>query len=462
MATINKKPTAFSEIRLAGGAGLKSAKQDAEGQLRRCVMACLLWEDSAYVDGISNVDSIKELIPQVPAEKVAEIAVQARKEQKLRHVPLLICREMLKYPEHKKLARKTLEEVITRPDQMTEFLSIYWSDNDGKNTLANQVKLALGTCLKKFNEYQLAKWNRNKTVKLKTVLKLCRPKPDNAEQEALWSRLLKNELATPDTWEVGLSAAKTPEEKKLVWENLISENKLGAKAFLMNLRNMLNVNVDDSKIRQGLLSMNTEMLLPLDFVKASQFAPQFLKEIEQAMFRCAANFPKIKGKSIFVVDVSGSMGCSIASKSAYNRLDVAASIALLATEMCEDVTIYATAGSDGRRVHATEKIENARGFDLINQIKSKARTLGGGGIFTRQCLEHISKEVDSVDRIIVFSDSQDCDIVDKVPKPFGQYNYIVDVSNHRNGINYKGVWTAEISGWSESFLTYISHLEQEQ
>ena len=29
----------------------------------------------------------------------------------------------------------------------------------------------------------------------------------------------------------------------------------------------------------------------------------------------------------------------------------------------------------------------------------------------------------------------------------------------KRGINYKGIWTAEVSGWSEHFLTYIAALE---
>jgi 60 kDa SS-A/Ro ribonucleoprotein len=33
------------------------------------------------------------------------------------------------------------------------------------------------------------------------------------------------------------------------------------------------------------------------------------------------------------------------------------------------------------------------------------------------------------------------------------------VSAHKKGINYKNVWTAEISGWSENFLTYIAASE---
>jgi 60 kDa SS-A/Ro ribonucleoprotein len=42
-------------------------------------------------------------------------------------------------------------------------------------------------------------------VKLRYVLRICRPKPEGYEQAALWKRLLSGSLVTPDTWEVELS-----------------------------------------------------------------------------------------------------------------------------------------------------------------------------------------------------------------------------------------------------------------
>jgi hypothetical protein len=47
----------------------------------------------------------------------------------------------------------------------------------------------------------------------------------------------------------------------------------------------------------------------------------------------------------------------------------------------------------------------------------------------------------------------------RIPSPFGKHNYIIDVSAHSRGINYDGLWTAEVSGWSEHFLTYIAEVE---
>lgn len=57
--------------RLAGGYGPFAARQDAEGRLRRVVLANLLWEDLAYEDGVSVAETMRLLIPQVAPETVA-------------------------------------------------------------------------------------------------------------------------------------------------------------------------------------------------------------------------------------------------------------------------------------------------------------------------------------------------------------------------------------------------------
>lgn len=457
MATRNKtrKPQLFAEVRLAGGMGQLAARQDAEGMLRRSVMACLLWEDNAYIDGESIAQNICDLIPQVKPEIVAAIAVEARFVQKLRHVPLLVVREMARYSTHSHLVAETLAKVIHRPDEMTEFLSIYWLNNGGKKTLTAQVKRGLATAFAKFNEYQLAKYNRkDKDVKLVDVLRLSHAKAQDETQNSLWQRLIQDKLATPDTWEVALSAGK---DKKATWERLITENKLGSFAFLKNLRNMQQAGVTPQVIRDGLSTMKVDLMLPIDFLKAVKFAPDYSRELENAMFRCAGAWKKLPGKTVLVVDVSGSMGAAMSAKSDFNRMAAAAAIAVIASEVSDSVSIYATAG---RHSHMTEKMKPYRGFALSDAILGSASRLGGGGIFTRQCLEYIkTQEQEQPDRIIVFSDSQDCDSTDRIPKPFGKKNYIVDVASHKNGVNYKGIWTAEIAGWSEGFLSFIANSE---
>ena len=83
--------------------GGKASHINAEQQLRRSVMSCLLWEDEFYESGEAIADRIKSLIPKVSPDFAAACAFSARTKMKLRHVPLLIVREMARIPTHKHL-----------------------------------------------------------------------------------------------------------------------------------------------------------------------------------------------------------------------------------------------------------------------------------------------------------------------------------------------------------------------
>lgn len=455
MKTNKKTPVKkTSNVRLAGGSGMLAALQSNEQALKRTVLACLLWEDNFYQDKVSSVEEIKRLVPLVSGRFCADLAIEAREMQKLRHVPLMLIREMCRYDSHRPFVREAVNRVCTRPDQLTELLSLYWLE--GKKPLAKQLKLGLADALLKFDRYQISKWNRDADIKLRDILFLTHPKPQNEDQAQLFKDLAEGTLTPADTWEVKRSAAKNVEDKKAIWKDLISRDKLGALAVLRNLRNMQQDGLDKATIRKAISQSSASMLLPIDFIKAADYAPDYLPELQELMFRCLAQYPKIKGETIFVLDVSGSMGSRLSSKSDYNRMEAGMAMAMMAAEVCEHCTIYLTAGSDIARKHSTQKIASLRGFGLLQEIRAKFRTLGGGGIFTRQCLDYLRTVEKDVDNIIIFSDSQDCDLVKTLPSPFGKKNYIVDVSGHTNGINYKGVWTAEISGWSENFLRYIA------
>lgn len=65
------------------------------------------------------------------------------------------------------------------------------------------------------------------------------------------------------------------------------------------------------------------MLLPLDFLKTARMNPEFERDIEDSMLASYANLPKLPGKTLFIVDVSGSMSAPMSSKSDFTRYDAA-------------------------------------------------------------------------------------------------------------------------------------------
>lgn len=420
--------------------GPASSHVNAAFLLRRSVMASMLWEDTYYENGQTVADRIAELVPQVPANLVAKVAISARNDMKLRHVPLLLCREMLRHDSHKGLVADLLSEVIQRPDELAEFLAIYWKgQKNPKTPLSAQAKKGLAKAFLKFDEYSLAKYNRATEYTLRDVMFLTHPRPQNATQENLFRRLAMNELTTPDTWEVALSAAT---DKHAEWARLLSERKLGAMALLRNLRNMQQAGVNIELIRSALLHTKADKVLPYRFIAAARYAPSLEGQLEYMMLRNLEGQTKLPGKTVLLIDVSGSMGDQLSGKSEMKRIDAACGLAVLARELCEEVSVYTF--SD-RLV----QVPSRRGFALRDAI---VNSQPHSGTYLSRSLSTLSEPHD---RLIVFTDEQSAD---GIPAPKINKSYCVNVASCRNGVGY-GQWT-KIDGFSEAIMSYIQMMEQ--
>ena len=438
MATINKAKSAKTHE------GAKGRAFAPEQQLRRSLMNCMLWESQFYEDGVSIAERIAALVPKVAPEPVAAMAVEAREAMKLRHAPLLLVREMARHEGHKGLVASTLERVIQRPDELTEFLAIYWADALGPmqqrktRAVSAQVKKGLARAFAKFDAYQLAKYNRDGAVRLRDVLFITHAKPKDAAQEKLWKQLIDGKLAPPDTWEVSLSGGA---DKRATFERLIGEKRLGALALLRNLRGMLHAGVSRKLIAKALEDMRTDRVLPYRFIAAAQHAPEMESELEHAMFRAIEGHARLAGSTALLVDVSGSMDGPVSGRSEMRRMDAACGLAVLAREICEEVEIF-TFSDHVKRVPAR------RGFALRDAIVRSQAHWG----------TQLGKAVREVEakgaRLIVFTDEQSHDRVD-APKGVG---YMVNVASYQHGVGH-GPWR-RIDGFSERILDWIIENEK--
>jgi len=361
----------------------------------------------------------------------------ARDKFKLRHIPLLLTRELARIG---KLTSDTLTSVIQRPDEMGEFMSLYWSE--GRTPVSNQVKKGLAGAFVKFNEYALAKWDKNSAaVSLRDVMFISHPKPQSAEQEALFKRIANQELETPDTWETQLSAGA---DKKETFTRLMSEKKLGALAFLRNLRNMVQAGVDEDTIRAYAITVDASKVLPFRYIAAARIVPQFEDMLEAMMFRSLAAVEKLPGKTLLMVDVSGSMfGTPVSAKSDLDRFDAAAALAMLCKEKCDSVDIYSFSNSAVR-------VAPRSGFALRDAI-NKSQNHGGTNLGSS--LNQVGTS--QYDRVIVITDEAS---YDRPKDPKVKNAYILNVGSYQNGVNHEA-WTT-ITGFSEAVFDYIVESEK--
>lgn len=433
-----------------------------ELMLRRSVMACMLWEKSFYEDGEDVATRIKELVPKVAPEKVAAIAVEAREKMKLRHVPLLVAREMARANGHKALVRETLPRIIQRPDELSEFLAIYWKD--GKTPIASQVKKGIADAFTKFGAYQLAKYNRDGAIKLRDVLFLSHAKPKDEDQAVVWKKLVDGTLEPPDTWEVALSSGA---DKKEAWTRLLSENKLGALALLRNLRNMDQAGVERGLVAKALNEMKVERVLPFRFIAAIRYAPQLEPEIEAAMLKCLSTHEPIPGHTVLLIDVSESMDSDVSGRSEITRLDAACGVAMLAREVCERVDIYTFSMElcmvPARRgfalrdaiVTSQEHSGTPLGEAVASIYMEKGKTINTAnfGCYGNRGIGYSGQGL-RPNRLIVITDEQSAS---RVPDPIGK-GYMINVATYKNGVGY-GPWV-HIDGWSEAVIDYIREYER--
>ncbi|MGO4210547.1 TROVE domain-containing protein [Terriglobus sp. YAF25] len=402
-------------------------------------MACMLWEDTFYEQGETVASRIASLVPQVDAAVVAEIAVEARERMKLRHVPLLLVREMARYPTHRGLVAETLERVIQRADELAEFVAIYWKD--GRCPLSAQVKKGLAAAFPKFDAYALAKYDRAKAVRLRDVLFLSHARPRTEAQAVLWKQLIAGELPVPETWEVRLSAAGSDlEAKREAWVSLLLEKRLGALALLRNLRNLQQAGVRRDLIADALQVMKTDRVLPFRFLAAARQAPDWEPELEQAMFQSVASAARLKGRTVLLVDVSGSMDAALGFRSQMLRMDAACGLAVLLRELADEVAVYTFSSG-------LVKVPPRRGFALRDAIVNSQPHLGTA---LGYALERLRERYD---RLIVITDEQ---TADRVPPPAG-LGYMINVASYRNGVGYR-TWR-HIDGFSEAIVEYIRESE---
>lgn len=465
--------------------GYKAYKTSAETELTSQVLTSFYNEQKYYGDNSSKiVHNVKTLANQnrEGAEFVAKLAKYARNEMNMRTISQVLVVELANSKFGKEFSRKTINTVCLRVDDMVNILS-HQLNTYGK-PIPNSMKKGLADAFKKFDEYQLAKYNRKTDVKLKDILRICHVKPTDDDMSALFKKVIDDTLSVPYTWETELSAKGNNAE---VWQELIGSKKLGYMATLRNLNNMLKVKVNDNSMNlvydylTNPKAVENSKQLPFRFYSAyrqlednrfdNHVTSKTYDALEDALELSVKNIENLNGKTAIAGDVSYSMTSRISDKSSITCSDISALMLVMANQICDDAL---TLQFDTSCV----PVAISKRDGIISKAKSIANV--SGGTDCSSVVQYLLDNKIKVDRIIMFSDNESNSGYSRSRGYyFGGYKTVQQVLNdYRKQVNpdvwfhaidllgYGTVQVLEndpkvnlVAGWSEKLLQFIPMVE---
>lgn len=435
------------------------------------VLTTFFGEQKFYGDDSNDLVKNAENIAKTNPRFVSNLARVARKEYHLRSVSHVLTCIIAHEAESKPYIKETVYDVVERADDITEILSCYLSMY-GK-PIPNGLKKALGTALTKFNEFQISKYNGgSKSIKFRDVLRITHIKPKNNREQELFNKIINDTLSIATRWETELSANGN---NKATWESLIENNQLGYMAMLRNLRNILNAQPNNIDKVFSKLEDKEEVLkskqLPFRYFSAyrevmglSNCSSKVLDVLENAIEHSVENLPKLKGKTVIAIDVSGSMNSSISANSTVSCADIATLLGVLASRMCEDYIVYTFDTS------LYDKTFSSRSGIIDTALKMKS---SGGGTNIKLPLAKMINDKIQADRLIILSDNEinsswgggyirTCqsfaDTYRKQVNP-NLWVHAVDLQGYGTQ-QFIGGKTNIVAGWSERLLEFMNLAEQ--
>lgn len=429
------------------------------------VLTSFFNESKLYGDNSEEMlETIKRVIAVDPAF-VAKLAVFARREFNMRSVAHVLVAHLAHEEKGKAYAKAAVKGVCLRGDDATEILACYIS-MFGK-PIPNSLRRGLKEVVEGFDEYTLAKYKGGrKSVKMKDLICLCRPKPKNGEQAAAWKKLIEGTMEPPMTWEVELSRCGNNKE---TWERLIASGKVGYMALLRNLRNILAAKPDNLDVALKTLSdpeaVRKSRQLPFRFLSAYKEVwetadSKVIDALEDAIEASIENMPKLSGTTVIAADTSGSMGWPVSSGSRVACYEIGMLLGVMASKMCES-SIFYTFSDDIRKEPVSKRTPI---LATVSNVSCE------GGTWMHLPFKKMIEDGVKADRVIIISDNQcNCFLnlsavqsyVDKYNKLAGDDIWVHAIDLQGYGTQqFHGEKTNIIAGWSEKVLDFIKLAEQ--
>lgn len=337
MASMNTKKTGLKTVNRNGHKAYKYASDKLDLAVK--TLTSFVGEDKYYGDNTGDLKTLAERLAAKDPQFVASLAVMARRDYHMRTVGQLLAAVLAHEAKGSGVARKTVDNVVERPDDTAGVISAYIGMY-GK-PVAHSVLRGVKDALERMKPYSLAKYQlKGRDVELKDVVRMTHP--HNPVLDSTFKALLDGSLKAPETWETELSANGNTKE---TWEKLIAGGKVGYMAALRNLRNMLAAQPDNLDKVLSLLAdpaqVESSKQLPFRFLSAWKSvkdvaSSRVLDTLNEAFMASLANLPTLKGRTAVLIDNSGSMTFPLSRKGTVTCYDTAITLGIALAQKAED------------------------------------------------------------------------------------------------------------------------------
>lgn len=374
----------------------------------------------------------------------------------------------------KPTCRQVVDSVLQRADEPGEMLA-YWTSTYGRSVPKPIKRGVADAVLRLYNERSLLKYDTaSKGFRFGDVLDLVHPDTKSPWQGDLFAHALDrrhgranpipgglrllagneilraradrdpNVLLDADalrgagmTWEDALSLAGSKVDKAKLWEATVPS--MGYMALMRNLRNFDQAGVSDevAAVVSAKLADPAEVAksrqLPMRFLSAYRAAPSLRwgYALERAITHSLVNVPQLSGRTLILIDTSGSMGAGFSKDGTLMRWDAAAVFGIALGMRCESADVVSFSGGWGTA--NTKDFPLQRGESLLRAVdrwKAGGYFLDGGTETAGAIHKHLRPGFHN--RLVILTDEQATTSVDHVvPKDTTLYTW--NLAGYRYG-----------------------------
>lgn len=455
-----------------GGTGYVT---DTKTELFRLAATNMVGEDTFYEGASERDNRFRDLVRAVTAtdpEWIQRFIPFLRNEMFMRSASIVVAAEYAAAGGPN--PRGVIASACSRADEPGEFIA-YWQLHYGARgddvypkrapRLSGGVKRGVAdAAIKLYNEFSALKYDGiSNAIRPGDVIELAHPSPKDDHQAAVFRYLLDRrhrggdarvddlleklpiiakarQIDGLDRDELHRMLVENPQvldDSGYTWERLSGKTEMDAKAWeaiipqmgpfaiLRNLRNFdqTEISKEAREIAKAKIADPAQIakakLFPFRFWSAYRAAPSLSwgEALEEGLSHATANIPELPGKTLVLIDYSGSMHTTLNPRSSVARWQVGALFGAAQFHRSRNADLIAF-GNNGYRIPIERAHDVLRAMDICSGVYEAngspyarsgnasqfpgAEHIGHG----TQTMETIQASYDNHDRIVVFSDMQ--------------------------------------------------------